>query len=208
MNDPVVHPHGPDAGQAVLDCTHLVRRFGDRTAVDDVSLSITRGETYGLPGPNGAGKTTIRMVCGLLRPGADTVQVAGRPVSTAAGPAKSSSSASSRRTWPSAQTSACARTSASSATSNGCRAAGWTKCWTARCTCWNSGTINAPRPACTFAARSPDARRTARSRSTSGAAAPGGSRMIHGSGSRRARCGMQRVMARRRGTYRRCGALL
>jgi ABC-2 type transport system ATP-binding protein len=74
---------------AVLECTHLVRRFGDRTAVDDVGLSIAPGETYGLLGPNGAGKTTtIRMVCGLLRPDAGTVRVAGQPVTTAAGPAK------------------------------------------------------------------------------------------------------------------------
>ncbi|MBN0042749.1 ABC transporter ATP-binding protein [Streptomyces actuosus] len=77
------------APQPVLDCAHLVRRFGDRTAVDDVSLRIAPGETYGLLGPNGAGKTTaIRMVCGLLRPDAGTVRVAGLPVSTAAGPAK------------------------------------------------------------------------------------------------------------------------
>ncbi|WP_367325302.1 ABC transporter ATP-binding protein [Streptomyces sp. HUAS ZL42] len=86
MTDP---PGNPDTARAVLDCAHLVRRFGDRTAVDDVSLSIAPGETYGLLGPNGAGKTTtIRMVCGLLRPDAGTVHVAGLPVSTAAGPAK------------------------------------------------------------------------------------------------------------------------
>ena len=74
---------------AVLACERLVRRFGERTAVDDVSLSIAPGETYGLLGPNGAGRTTtIRMVCGLLRPDAGTVHVAGRRVTTAAGPAK------------------------------------------------------------------------------------------------------------------------
>jgi ABC-2 type transport system ATP-binding protein len=47
----------------------LVRRFGKKTAVDGVDLSIGRGEFYGLLGPNGAGKTTtIKMIVGLLRP--------------------------------------------------------------------------------------------------------------------------------------------
>ena len=69
----------------VLLCRGLTRRFGDRVAVDDVSLAVAPGETYGLLGPNGAGKTTtIRMVCGLLQPDAGTVLVAGAPVSRTA----------------------------------------------------------------------------------------------------------------------------
>jgi ABC-2 type transport system ATP-binding protein len=60
----------------------LRRTFGDRVAVDEVSFSIARGETYGLLGPNGAGKTTaISMLCGVLQADAGTVEVAGRPVS-------------------------------------------------------------------------------------------------------------------------------
>ncbi|MGZ4731306.1 MAG: ABC transporter ATP-binding protein [Terriglobales bacterium] len=47
----------------------LVKRFGDFTAVDHISLETRRGEIFGFLGPNGAGKsTTIRMLCGLLRP--------------------------------------------------------------------------------------------------------------------------------------------
>lgn len=62
-----------------LEVRGLVRRFGELTAVDDLSLSVAPGETVGLLGPNGAGKTTaISMIAGLLTPDAGTVHVAGR----------------------------------------------------------------------------------------------------------------------------------
>lgn len=68
---------------AVLSVTGLVKRFGDRLAVDGVSFAVAPGETYGLLGPNGAGKTTtIRMICGLLRAEAGEIVVAGKPVTT------------------------------------------------------------------------------------------------------------------------------
>ena len=53
--------------EPVVTCEHLTRRFGDRTAVDDVSFSVAPGETYGLLGPNGAGKTTcFYMIVGMI----------------------------------------------------------------------------------------------------------------------------------------------
>jgi len=67
----------------VLAATGLVRRFGERTAVDGVGFTVASGETFGLLGPNGAGKTTtISMICGLLAPDAGAVVVKGDPMST------------------------------------------------------------------------------------------------------------------------------
>ena len=68
-----------EPSDVVLRCERLVKRYGDRTVVDDVSFSIAVGETFGLLGPNGAGKTTtISMVCGLLERDGGSVTVAGR----------------------------------------------------------------------------------------------------------------------------------
>jgi ABC-2 type transport system ATP-binding protein len=67
-----------DTGVA-LRAEHLTRRFGDITAVDDLSLDVRRGEILGFLGPNGAGKTTtLRMLCGLLRPDEGQVAIDGR----------------------------------------------------------------------------------------------------------------------------------
>jgi ABC-2 type transport system ATP-binding protein len=73
----------------VLGASGLVRRFGERVAVDDVGFCIAEGQTYGLLGPNGAGKTTtISMVCGLLAPDAGEVRVKGDRMATDRCPAK------------------------------------------------------------------------------------------------------------------------
>ncbi|MDL2272886.1 ABC transporter ATP-binding protein [Desulfovibrio sp. OttesenSCG-928-I05] len=52
-----------------IDVRHLSKSFNARKVVDDVSLTVGRGEIYGFLGPNGSGKTTsIRLMCGLLTP--------------------------------------------------------------------------------------------------------------------------------------------
>ena len=77
------------AGEPVLVCRDLRKRYGERVAVDGVGFEIAAGETYGLLGPNGAGKTTsISMICGLLRRDGGEVMVAGRPVDIGATDAK------------------------------------------------------------------------------------------------------------------------
>ena len=63
----------------MLVATHgLTKRYGDFTALDDCSLGVPAGETFGLLGPNGAGKTTLlRLLLGFIAPSAGTATVAG-----------------------------------------------------------------------------------------------------------------------------------
>ncbi len=62
-------PATPAAADEIIHTEHLSRHFGKLVAVRDVSLSVRRGEVFGVLGPNGAGKsTTIRMLCGILDP--------------------------------------------------------------------------------------------------------------------------------------------
>lgn len=67
--------------QALIETQNLIKRFGDKLAVDDVTFQVNGGEIFGFLGPNGAGKsTTIRMIVGLLRPTSGSVRVAGYDV--------------------------------------------------------------------------------------------------------------------------------
>jgi len=62
-----------------IEVRGLVKRYGEITAVDDVDLTVNRGDVFGYLGPNGAGKTTsLRMMLGLIRPSAGTVRLFGR----------------------------------------------------------------------------------------------------------------------------------
>ena len=64
--------------EPVISVTELTRRFGTKTALDSVSLSLPRGAVYGLVGANGAGKTTlIKHILGLLRADSGSVRVFG-----------------------------------------------------------------------------------------------------------------------------------
>jgi ABC-2 type transport system ATP-binding protein len=65
-------------GNAVLEAEGVVKRYGDRLALEGVDLRVGPGEVCGLLGPNGAGKTTlVSIIAGLRRPDGGTIRVAG-----------------------------------------------------------------------------------------------------------------------------------
>jgi ABC-2 type transport system ATP-binding protein len=62
----------------VLSLQNVVRKYGDFTAVKDVSLSIPKGAIYGFLGPNGAGKTTtLRMILEIIKPSSGSISILG-----------------------------------------------------------------------------------------------------------------------------------
>lgn len=65
-------------GTPMVVIEQLVKQFGKVRAVDNLTMTIRTGETYGLIGPNGSGKTTlIRMLVGLVRPTSGTIHIFG-----------------------------------------------------------------------------------------------------------------------------------
>ncbi len=62
----------------MIRLNHLTKKYGRFTAVDDLTLVIPEGQLFGFLGPNGAGKTTtMRMIAGILKPTAGTVEISG-----------------------------------------------------------------------------------------------------------------------------------
>lgn len=72
-----------------IETEHLRRRFGDKLAVADLTLTVARGEVFGFLGPNGAGKsTTLKMLLGLLEPTGGRGRLLGAPIGDRAARAK------------------------------------------------------------------------------------------------------------------------
>lgn len=68
-----------------IEVEHLTKKFGDFTAVNDISFKVEEGEIFGFLGANGAGKTTaIKMMCGLLQPTKGKATIAGYDLATQA----------------------------------------------------------------------------------------------------------------------------
>ena len=78
LEKPLYDPTAP----AAIEVDHIVKKYGDFTAVDDVSFSVTEGEIFGLLGPNGAGKSTlIRMMTTLIPITSGKARIGGHDVS-------------------------------------------------------------------------------------------------------------------------------
>src|SRR6185503_5294106 len=75
---PSCPPMTPETAKNVIEARALVRRFGERVAVDGLDFELASGECLGLLGPNGAGKsTTVRILATLLSPTSGSVRVLG-----------------------------------------------------------------------------------------------------------------------------------
>jgi ABC-2 type transport system ATP-binding protein len=62
----------------MIELDHVTKKYGNKTAVDNLSLRVGRGELFAFLGPNGAGKTTtIKLMCGLLFPTAGVIRIGG-----------------------------------------------------------------------------------------------------------------------------------
>ena len=75
----------------LIETRNLVKQYGDKVAVNNVSFDVFGGEVFGFLGPNGAGKTTtIKMIVGLLQPTSGSIKVAGYDIQTQSMLAKAS----------------------------------------------------------------------------------------------------------------------
>ena len=73
----------PEAGDGILSIQHVAKSYKTRRVVEDVSMTVRRGEAVGLLGPNGAGKTTtFYMITGLVRPDSGSILLDGNDVTS------------------------------------------------------------------------------------------------------------------------------
>ena len=66
---------------AAVETSNLTKNFGSLTAVNNLDLTVNKGEIFGFLGPNGAGKTTtIKLLTGLLKPTSGTAKIMGADI--------------------------------------------------------------------------------------------------------------------------------
>ena len=79
-----VPDHRADRDDTAISLRSVSKRYGGITAIDEVTLSISRGERVGLIGPNGAGKTTlVKLISGEVRPSSGSIELLGADVTRA-----------------------------------------------------------------------------------------------------------------------------
>ena len=62
----------------MISISNLTKKFGNFTALDNLSINVKRGEVLGFLGPNGAGKsTTMKMITGFIKPTNGTIKIKG-----------------------------------------------------------------------------------------------------------------------------------
>src|SRR2546428_8353495 len=70
-------------GETIIEVNHLVRRFGDRAVLDDISFNVHRGDTLVIMGGNGSGNSTLlRHMIGSMKPTSGSVKIFGEEVTT------------------------------------------------------------------------------------------------------------------------------
>src|ERR1700730_12598854 len=83
LTRPGIAPVVARTGEVALRTINLTKQYGQRLAVNNLSLEVRRGEIFGFLGPNGAGKTTtIRMALGLITPTSGRGEILGKDVIT------------------------------------------------------------------------------------------------------------------------------
>ena len=81
MSAPAGDADGPATASLAIKAERLSKRFGKHLVVQDLSLQVARGESFGFLGPNGAGKTTsLKMLLGLVTPTAGQAWILGQPI--------------------------------------------------------------------------------------------------------------------------------
>src|ERR1700682_6139864 len=73
----------PSADAPIIEVSDLVRRFGDRTVINDISFNVHRGETLVIMGGSGCGKSTLlRHIIGSMKPTSGSVKIFGQEITT------------------------------------------------------------------------------------------------------------------------------
>lgn len=81
MSPTIADPDTPTVSPPAVETFGLRKAYGQRVAVEDLTLRVEAGEVFGFLGPNGAGKTTaVKMLMGLVRPTAGSARLLGRPL--------------------------------------------------------------------------------------------------------------------------------